>query len=242
VTRPLIALPGRRSASVGVLRYSGTVAAEALCEAVWAAGGEPLILHGPDGAPAAGLACRLSRFDGLLMPGGGDLDPARYGQAPEPETDVAPAHDDSLDFAVAAGASEAGLPVLAICRGMQVLNVARGGTLHQHLDTTPSHLNVIHAVEVAPGSRLRAVTGRDRLEVSSYHHQGVARVGAGLRITATADGGGIEALETGEILAVQWHPEDLASASAADAALFADLVERAAKRAVSSGSPHPKSP
>lgn len=243
--RPLIAIPGRRSASVGVLRFGGTVAAEALCESVWAAGGEPLILHGPGADPAADLTARLARFDGVLLPGGGDLDPARYGQSPAPETEVAPPNDDDLDFGVVAAVLELGVPTLAICRGLQVLNVARGGSLHQHLNAVPPgsaasgavtagavvHRNAIHPVAVVAGSRLHAVTGRERLEVSSYHHQGVDRAGAGLRVTATAPDGGVEALETGEILAVQWHPEDLSATSPTDAALFADLVQRAAKNA-----------
>lgn len=230
--RPLIAIPGRRAASVSVLRFSGTIAAEAICEAVWAGGGEPLVLHGPDADPAAELAERLARFDGVVMPGGGDMDPARFGQAPAPQAEEPVAHDDDLDFGVAAAVLSLGIPTLAICRGLQVVNVALGGTLHQHL--TPGaveHRNAIHDVQVVAGSRLHAVVGSERIAVSSYHHQAVDRVGSGLKVTARAADGCIEALEheDRDLLAVQWHPEDLHATNDTDAALFTDLAERAAK-------------
>jgi putative glutamine amidotransferase len=230
--RPLIAIPGRRSARVQVLRFSGTIISEAMCEAVWAAGGEPLVLHGPDGDPAGGIAGRLARFDGVVMPGGGDMDPARYGQEPAPETEPPVPHDDDLDFGVVPAVLGLGLPTLAICRGMQVVNVALGGTLHLHLPPGPvEHRDARHGVTVSPGSRLRDVVGTDRIEVSSYHHQAVDRLGGGLVVTARADDGCVEALEheSGHLLAVQWHPEDLHATHPADAALVTDLVERAAE-------------
>ncbi|GAB7004866.1 gamma-glutamyl-gamma-aminobutyrate hydrolase family protein [Nocardioides sp. AN3] len=229
--RPLIAIPGRRSAGVQVLRFSGTIVAEALCEGVWAAGGEPLVMHGPDADPAAELTERLARFDGVLMPGGGDMEPARYGQAPVVQTETPVPHDDDLDFGVVAAVLELGVPTLAICRGMQVVNVALGGTLTQHLDTGPvEHRNAMHEVAVAPGSRLHDVTGRDRITVSSYHHQAIDSLGAALRVVARADDGCVEAIEhPAGLLGVQWHPEDLHATNPTDAVLFADLVERAAK-------------
>jgi putative glutamine amidotransferase len=229
--RPLIAIPGRRSARVGVLRFSGTIVAEALCEAVWAAGGEPLALHGPDADPTAELADRLVRFDGVLMPGGGDLDPARYGQEPAAEAETPVPHDDDLDLGVAAAVLALRLPTLAICRGMQVLNVALGGTLSQHLEPGPvAHRDALHEVSVAAGSRLHDVTGRDRITVSSYHHQAIDVLGAGLRVVAWAEDGCVEAVEHAtSIVGVQWHPEDLHTTNPTDALLFADLVERAAK-------------
>lgn len=233
--RPLIALPGRRAERVSGLRFSGTIAAEALCEAVWAAGGEPLVVHGPDGAPAAELAARLDRFDGVLMPGGGDIDPGLYGQEPHPEAEPPVRHNDDLDVAVVRTVLDLGLPTLAICRGMQVLNVVLGGTLVQHLPAGPvGHRDALHQVTITPGSRLHQAVRRDRATVSSYHHQSVDRVAPGLLVTATADDGCVEALEheAGTMLAVQWHPEDLHRTSPTDAALFADLVERAAKHAV----------
>lgn len=230
--RPFIAIPGRRSPKVQVLRFSGTVMSEAMCEAVWAAGGEPLILHGPDAHPAGGITDRLARFDGVLLPGGGDLDPARYGHDPAPETESPMPHDDDLDLGVVAAVLKTGLPTLAICRGMQVVNVHLGGSLTQHLGPgAVEHRNAEH--EVVTTGRLRDITGRDRVRVSSYHHQAVDRVGAGLAVVARADDGCIEALEHhgGNLLGVQWHPEDLHTTNPTDAALFADLVERAEKYA-----------
>lgn len=230
--RPLIAIPGRRSARVQVLRFSGTIMSEAMCEAVWAAGGEPLVLHGPDADPAGGIADRLARFDGVVLPGGRDMDPARYGQERAPESEPPVPHDDALDFGAVPAVLGLGLPALAVCRGLQVVNVALGGTLHQHLAPGPvEHWDARHGVTVAPGSRLHDAVGTGRIEVSSYHHQAVDRLGAGLAVTARADDGCVEALEheSGRLLAVQWHPEDLHTTHPSDAALFTDLVDRAAK-------------
>ncbi len=230
--RPLIAVPGRRAAHVPILRFSATLAAEAICEAVWAGGGEPVVLHGPDANPATELADRLARFDGICMPGGADLDPQLYGQRRAAETEEPVAHQDTFDTAVLAAALELRVPTLAICRGMQILNVIQGGDLIQHLSPgSVDHRNSIHDVEVAQGSRLLDIVGAERIPVSSYHHQAVGVIGTDLRAVATADDGCIEALEhaAGTLLAVQWHPEDLHASSTSDAALFADLVERSAR-------------
>ena len=231
--RPLIAVIGQRSASVPILRFSATLAAEAICEAVYAVGGEPVVLHGPSADPAAGLGARLERFDGVLMPGGADLGAARYGQSSVPETKGVVDFQDELDLAVARAVVVAALPTLAVCRGMQVLNVALGGTLHQHLtETTVRHRNGVHEVRVARASRLHSIVAAERVAVSSFHHQAVDALGAELVATAFADDGVIEALEhqRADVVAVQWHPEDLHATSATDAALFGDLVERADKR------------
>ncbi|KHL17119.1 putative glutamine amidotransferase [Mumia flava] len=234
--RPLVAVIGRRADSVPILRFSATLAAEAICEAVHAAGGEPAVLHGPAADPCAGLAERLERFDGLLLPGGADLGPDRYGQEPHPLTTAVVAFQDDLDLATARAMVEVGLPSLAVCRGMQVLNVALGGTLHQHVtEDGVAHHDSVHEVDVAPGSRLRSIVGAARIDVSSYHHQALDVVAPDLVVTARSDDGVVEAVEhrTADVVAVQWHPEDLHATSATDAALFADLVERAQKRMVS---------
>jgi len=228
--RPLIAVTGRRAAQVPILRFSATLAAEAICEAVWAAGGEPVILHPPAADPLAELPGRLLGFDGVLLPGGADLEPQRYGAQPAPETTDTVAFQDDFDLGVTKALLDTGIPVLAICRGLQVLNVALGGTLHQHLPETLHH-NSIHSVDVQPHTKLRAIVGTDRIEVSSYHHQAVDRLGRDLVVTAHADGV-IEAVEhrRADIVAVQWHPEDRHAVSPTDAALFTDLVDRARKR------------
>lgn len=230
--RPLIAVPGRRSVHAPILRFSATLAAEAICEAVWAGGGEPVVLHGPDSNPTAELADRLSRFDGICMPGGADMDPQLYGQPRAAETEEPMAHQDTFDMAVLAAALELQIPTLAICRGMQILNVIQGGDLIQHLPLSRiAHRNVIHDVTVAEDSRLFDVVGAKRITVSSYHHQAVDAIGRDLRVVAVADDGCVEALEhtAGALLAVQWHPEDLHASSSSDAALFADLADRSAR-------------
>lgn len=231
--RSLIAIPGRRAERVAGLRFSGTVAAAELCEAVWAAGGEPVVLHVPGADPVAELDARLARADGVVLPGGGDIDPRRYGQEPAAHTEPPAALHDRLDLAVIDTVLRLGTPTVAICRGMQVLNVALGGSLIQHLRPGPvEHRDATHAVRVEPGSRLRAIVGADLLDVSSYHHQAVGRLGRGLTVAALAADGCVEAVEHagGTILGVQWHPEDLHRTSATDAALFAAVVEAAAER------------
>lgn len=229
--RPLIAVTGRRAAQVPILRFSATLAAEAICESVWAAGGEPVILHPPAADPLAEIPHRLEAFDGVLLPGGADLEPGRYGAQPAPETTDTVTFQDDFDLGVTTALLDTDVPVLAICRGMQVLNVALGGTLHQHLPQTVHH-NSIHGVQVAAGSRLHGIVGTTSIEVSSYHHQAIDRLGAGLTVTATSADGVIEAVEhrRADIVAVQWHPEDRHAVSPTDAALFADLIDRARKR------------
>ncbi|WP_086722427.1 gamma-glutamyl-gamma-aminobutyrate hydrolase family protein [Streptomyces carpinensis] len=231
--RPAILVVGRRAASVSGLRFSATVAAEAVCEAVFATGGEPLVLHGADRGRLPDLPRRLSGFAGVVLPGGSDLDPAHYGQKRHPQT--APDHDeqDALDLAVARAVLELGIPTLAICRGLQVANTVCGGTLIQHLPPGPvEHLDALHEVTAVSGSRLEAVVGSQAFTVSSYHHQAVDRVGRGLTVTARSTDGCVEALEhtSADLLAVQWHPEDLAASSRQDAVLFADLIDRARTR------------
>jgi putative glutamine amidotransferase len=227
--RPLIAVAGRRATTSSCLRYTGTVAAEAVCDAVLRAGGEPVILHGGTRADIAATQERMARFNGLVLPGGGDLNPARYCQAAAAQTEQPDDLQDEFDMAVIRAALGIALPTLAICRGMQVLNVASGGTLRQHLEGGPvEHRGGRHDVTIAAGSRLRAVAGADTIDVSSYHHQAVDRVGAGLRIVGCAPDGCVEAVEnsSSSILAVQWHPEDLAASHGNDQALFDDLVKR----------------
>lgn len=233
MTRPLVAVVGRRAAQVPILRFSATLAAEAICEAVWAAGGEPVILHGPAADPMAELPRRLTRFDGVLLPGGADVEPRRYGAEPVPETTNVVAFQDDYELGVTRAVIDLDLPTLAICRGMQVLNVALGGTLTQHIvETDTLHHNAVHDVHVKRESRLHGIVGAQTIDVSSYHHQAVDRLAPGLDVTALAPDGVIEAVEHrhADIVAVQWHPEDRHASSTTDAALFADLVDRARKR------------
>ncbi|SDG55978.1 anthranilate synthase component 2/putative glutamine amidotransferase [Sinosporangium album] len=177
------------------------------------AGGQPVLL------PLAGDPAKLvERLDGLIVAGGGDVDPRWYGQAPHPETNYVRRFRDEAEVALVCRAVESDLPFLGICRGLHVLNVAMGGTLHQHLPDLVGHTGHAPApatfgklpVLLAPDSRLAAITGSDFLDCSHYHHQAADRLGHGLTVTATAEDGTVEALELDGhpfALAVQWHPE-----------------------------------
>lgn len=199
--------------------------------AVEAAGGLPIVL--PPVALEA-VPALLERLDGVCLSGGPDLDPDAYG-APTRHPELGPTEPslDAFELAVARAADAAGLPLLGICRGAQALNVARGGTLHQHLH---GHRQAAlatartHHVTVTPGSRLAALTGAGKLDVNSFHHQAVDILGAGLRIVARAVDGTAEAIEDPTrplLLGVQWHAETLVDRPE-HGALFAALVETAA--------------
>ncbi|MFF8970002.1 gamma-glutamyl-gamma-aminobutyrate hydrolase family protein [Streptomyces sp. NPDC014995] len=228
--RPLIALPARFAATTSALRFAAEVNARALIEAVWRAGGEPVTVHPAD---PFDVADRLARFDGLLLPGGGDLAPHRYG-APDTHATVYDVDDlqDAFDLAAARTALDTGLPLLAVCRGLQVVNVALGGTLEQDMGGPDrDHRHRVHPVRIAPGTLLAAAVGQEKADVSCYHHQRVDRLGAGLTVTATSADGTVEALELpsarGWCTAVQWHPEDTAHQDPAQQGLFDALVSAA---------------
>ncbi|MEU6199508.1 type 1 glutamine amidotransferase [Streptomyces sp. NPDC047061] len=228
--RPLIAVPARFSATTSALRFAAEVNARALIEAVWRAGGEPASIHPAD----TDVPGRLARFDGVLLPGGGDLAPHRYG-ATETHDTVYDVDDlqDTFDLQVARHALESGLPLLAICRGLQAVNVALGGTLEQDMggpDRTHRHLR--HPVTVRPGSLVEQVVGEEKVDASCYHHQRVDRLGTGLAVTASSADGTVEGLELadapGWFTAVQWHPEDTAHEDPVQQRLF-DAFVRAAR-------------
>ena len=163
-------------------------------------------------------------YDAVILCGGNDIDPAHYGQERDARLGELDPARDVYELAVARSALQRDLPILAICRGMQLLNIACGGTLKQHVD---GHRNVMHMVEVEPDSRLAQVTGETRFEVNSRHHQVVDELGEGLVVTARS-GGLIEAAEMpGKrfALAVQWHPEDLVATHAPHRALFTALAD-----------------
>jgi putative glutamine amidotransferase len=165
-----------------------------------------------------------------VLPGGGDLNPGRYSAARSPDCEAPDDQQDAFDLAVIRAALGTATPTLAICRGLQVLNVACGGTLRQHIVGGPvEHEGALHPVTLAAGSRLRQLAGADTVEVSSAHHQSVDRLGTGLHAVGCAPDGCVEAIEhtSAGILAVQWHPEDQAATCGYDQAIFDDLVVRA---------------
>ncbi|MBO1902164.1 gamma-glutamyl-gamma-aminobutyrate hydrolase family protein [Leucobacter weissii] len=215
------------------LRFDGSAVAAAVLRSVIRAGGEPLTLFAEHpGEPES----RLHGFDGLLVPGGSDVDPARYGQGRHEATATADfPEQDEFEAGLLAAAVRLGLPVLAICRGFQLLNVEHGGTLVQDLPSDSPHRDSVHEVTLRDESRLAAAMGVGSLPVSSYHHQSIDRVGDGLTVVGTAEDGVVEALESAdpgvEMLAIQWHPEDSSAEDPRQQALFQWLVDRArAKR------------
>jgi putative glutamine amidotransferase len=197
------------------------------------AGGAPLLL--PPGP--AGPRRVLGAVAGLVLIGGPDVDPALYGAEPHPSTDRPRPERDAWEAALCRAALEMDLPLLAVCRGTQLLNVALGGTLHQHLEEVVGHTG--HraqpgrmgpvAVTVEPSTQLAAIVGDGEGHGLCHHHQAIDRLGDGLVVTARAADGTVEAVELpgrGFAVGVQWHPEE----DTADDRLFAALVERAAKR------------
>jgi gamma-glutamyl-gamma-aminobutyrate hydrolase PuuD len=234
----------------GVWETQAVVLPRRYVDRVAAAGGIPVLLP-----PVPDIAEAIGRLDGLMLSGGGDIDPARYGAEPVTEITNVREERDTAELALLTAAMSLQLPVLGICRGMQVINVARGGSLHQHLPGVVGHDGHAltpgsfgqHAVRVPPGSRLSQVLGGVKrageggmgrwagggertISAPTHHHQAVDRLGKGLTATAWAEDGTIEAVETDPggpfLLAVQWHPE-----AGDDPSLFRALVAAAREHA-----------
>ncbi len=235
--RPLILIPSRFSDSASALRYRAEVGARALVEAIFQAGGEPLLMHphAPGGQADLGdVRDRLAVADAILLPGGGDLDPSWSGQNPHPSQYDVDLEQDAFDLAVAHVALESDLPLLAVCRGAQAVNVALGGDTVQDMDERGGHhRHRVHDIAIETDSLLAEACG-PRVIASCYHHQCIDRLGDGLFCTARAEDGVIEAIEMpgrrGWFLGTQWHPEDTAATDPAQAALFSAFVSAAAHR------------
>jgi putative glutamine amidotransferase len=195
--------------------------------AVEVAGGLPVLI--PPLEPH-GLDALLERLDGIVFPGGADVNPAEYGEARQPKTEVV-AELDRLELGAARWAIHSGVPTLGICRGQQLLNVAMGGSLIQHLDAhrQPGDRTALtQTLRITPGSRLADVFGSTEIEVNTMHHQAVKEVAPGLEAVAWADDGTIEGLESHDhpwLLMVQYHPEELVGFHAPSQRLFSAFVE-----------------
>jgi putative glutamine amidotransferase len=235
--RPLIGVftSERHPGNLATLQREGAPANELrlglpYLRAVELGGGLPVVIAHEDPELAEAL---LDRLDGLCLAGGPDIDPLAYHDAERHEllgdTDLAV---DAAELALARAADERGMPILGICRGAQALNVARGGTLTQHVDghrqTAPA-TEAAHRIAIATGTRLRNLTGAHHLGVNSFHHQAAERLGDGLVAVATASDGTVEAIEDPRrpfVLGVQWHAEGMVDRPE-QLALFAALAHAA---------------
>ena len=212
-------------------------------EAIYDAGGIPVLI--PTNLPSEAATALLARLDGLLLTGGGDIDPDQYGgEAHEAVHEVLPARD-AMELALTKIAVAEGIPFLGVCRGLQVVNVALGGTLYQDLpsqyhrplkhsrDAVTERTLLTHTVKIAEDSRVRRLLGAEEIKVNSLHHQGIRALAEGLKPVAWSSDGLIEAVELPDHpfgVAVQWHPEWLYREHPIHQALFRGLVDAAAHR------------
>jgi len=232
--RPLVAITARRLGETEKWpRSYATVSPRGYLDAVARTGAIPVLVD-PVGDPT-GI---LERVDALVLTGGPDLDPAAYGQTAHEKTYGVDPAVDAFEHALVHEAIARATPTLAICRGLQLLNVALGGSLHQHIPDDPGvaphgrpgepNGGRAQEVSVEAGTMLAKVMGATRVVASCHHHQAVDEEGDGLRVVARADDGIVEALEATEtrgfLLAVQWHPEDTAATDPAQQRLFDALV------------------
>ena len=215
-------------------------------EGVAGAGGAPVVLP-PTGDEGAAEAV-IHSLDGLLLSGGSDLDPGYYGEEPLPELGITLPERDAFETVLVGQALRRGIPIFGICRGMQVLNVALGGTLYQdlpsqweghmlkHRQDTPKW-QPTHEVEVSEGSYVAEVMGRDVVKVNSYHHQGIKDLAEGLVVTGRSTDGVVEAVEAKDcserwLLGVQWHAEAMRGAGPQQESLFEAHVSAAERHAL----------
>ena len=229
MSRPRIAILARFAESTSATRYAAIVTARRLAEGVWAAGGEPLSMLAVSGSD---WADRLRGIDGILMPGGADINPLTYGQeiSSEHVYDVDDLADDA-DISLVRYALDKGIPVLAICRGLQITNVALGGTLIQHMEQPHQH-------HVAPVTVEKYVDelglSSATVEASCYHHQMIDQVAPGLEVIGRSTEGFVEAVKIDApawAFGVQWHPEDNFDTNAPQLDLFKRFVNEAASYA-----------
>ena len=194
---------------------------------------------------------------GLVLTGGEDVEPARYGADPHPELGPVNCHRDETELALLARARELGLPTFAICRGVQVVNVGLGGTLVQDLPSERDDVGAhelddergsrVHGVRLDPSSRLASIVGAQSFDVNSIHHQAIDRLGESVRINAHADDGTVEGVESSDpnwwMVGVQWHPEELtATPEPWDRRLFAAFADACRARVSSASTSAPSAP
>lgn len=227
MSRPKIAIAGRRAEKTSASRRSALISSERLAAAIWAAGGDPLILYP---AEQSDFADRLSGFSGVVIPGGGDVDPSFYNQ--QPKSAAIYGVDklvDEFDLQLSDYALNNGIPLLAICRGAQIINVLKGGTLIQDLERP--HTNLMQNIEVFKDQAELGLS-QNFVECSCYHHQAVDTLGSGLEVIARSTDGVVEAMRidgTAWAYAVQWHPEDNWTENKDQFGIFCALVNQASR-------------
>lgn len=240
--RPLVLMTNSTGVLNLGLRREDTYTGRNYSLAIASEGGLPVMAATLDPREAEAL---IARADALLLVGGVDIAPHRFGQSPHPDLGVVDPERDAFELALYRAAREADKPVFGVCRGIQVINVAEGGTLHQHLPAIGRGLQHVqvekggrphHKIALAEGSALAAGFGAAEVFVNTYHHQGLDRLGAGLRAVAHAEDGLVEAVEGTSgafLLGVQWHPEMSYASHPDQRAPFRVFVEacRAALRA-----------
>lgn len=242
--KPIIALTADAliDNSPVINQHDADMAPSPLKEAILAAGGIPIILPFPQDIKMADAVAKsvVNLFDGLVLPGGPDVDPTFFGEEPIPEIGRTAYQKDAFEIALIKATKAAGKPILGICRGLQVYNVACGGTVYQDLQSQYDSLNVRHAqaapgnfpthhVEISKDNKLNDLLG-DTSYVNSRHHQAIRNVASELQVAAKAADGVVEALVStndDQFLGVQWHPENMWAVQHEQFVFFEDIVNRA---------------
>lgn len=241
MSKPLIGITGAKKfhAAKRSEEQSITISLETnYIESAARAGASVIVL--PVNVDEESAATAVARLDGVILSGGGDVMPLAYGQEPHPASLLQDPQRDRIETAIIRSAMERGIPILGICRGIQILNVALGGTLIQDIPSQVPNAcqhygrvewtTGMHTIDIVPGSMLAGMIGQTTITVNSFHHQSVAEVGRGLRICARARDGVVEAVESDDgrpILALQCHPEGAAAVNPAMQSLFAWLCDQA---------------
>lgn len=228
MSRPLIAIPGRQSDEAKGHRTPVVSGGRLYADAVQRAGGLPVVIPPTDDVEL--IRATVERCDGMVLLGGGDVSPAKYGQTENARLFGVNEFIDNFEITAVQHAVSLDLPVLAICRGHQILNVAMGGSLIQHLENYQVHRDTMHEVNLTPGSLVAEAMGTTTPMTHSFHHQAIDVIAPALQVVGKYSDGTIEAVQHTSatwVIGVQWHPEDTAEEDVANQNLFNALVQRA---------------
>lgn len=231
MTRPLIAIPGRRSDEAKGHRTPVVSGGRLYADAVQRAGGLPVVIPPTDDVDL--IRATVERCDGMVLLGGGDVSPSQYGREINARLFGVDEFIDAFEIAAVQHAVALDLPVLAICRGHQILNVALGGTLIQHLENYEVHRDTMHDVQLTQDSLVAEAMGTTQPMTHSFHHQAIDTAAPSLAVVGHSSDRTIEAVQHSTatwVIGVQWHPEDTAEEDPANQGLFNALVQRATRR------------